>query len=106
MAKIAKKVIWWASVPGAVNYVVRIIPDGNHFTYGPPAPGAQVSVPALEPPEPEQELNLSGLTLSEGVYDIYITAQDAAGNESDPLELADAVLDFTPPAAPSAGGFR
>ena len=41
-----------------------------------------------------------------GVYDVYVTAVDEAGNESDALSIPDTVLDFQPPAAPTSGGFR
>ena len=102
MAKIAKKVLFWASVPDADLYNVRIILDGVPFSYqAQPAVVVDNVVGA-----PEHEVDLAGLSLAEGVYDIFITAQDAAGNESDPLEFQDANLDFTPPAAPSSGGFR
>ena len=101
MAKIASKVLFWASVSDAAQYNVRIIPDQTDFSYD-HVPDIEVShVGGLE-----HEADLAGTTLTEGIYDIYVTAQDAAGNESDPLEFQDAALDFTPPAAPSAGGFR
>ncbi len=102
MAKIAKRVIWWASVSDAVKYHIRIIPDTNGFDYN-FAPNLTI---AHDGSLGEHEADLAGLALAEGVYDIFITAEDAGENESDPLELADAVLDFTPPSAPSDGGFR
>ena len=102
MAKIASKVLFWASVSDAAKYNVRIIPDQTVFSYD--------AVPTITVDHDgalaEHETDLAGTTLAEGVYDIYISAEDAAGNESDPLEFQDAVLDFTPPAAPSSGGFR
>lgn len=102
MAKIADKKIWWASVRDAVSYNVRLIPDGTAFSYEhEPDTGLDHT-----PDQPEHEVNLAGVKLAEGVYDIFITSVDRGGNESDPLALEDAVLDFTPPAAPSAGGFR
>ena len=102
MAKIASKVLFWASVTDADTYNVRIIPDQTVFSYdhAPDITVAHVSA------QVEHEADLAGTTLVEGIYDIYVTAQDLAGNESDPLEFQDAVLDFTPPAAPSSGGFR
>ena len=101
MAKIASKVVWWESVADAASYGIRIIPDGETFSYD------EVAIKVLATSEAvEEELDLAGVQLAEGVYDIYVTAIDSAGNESDPLEFADAVLDFTPPSAPSSGGFR
>ena len=102
MAKIAKKVLFWGSVNDADKYNVRIIPEGTPFSYSEtPAIGA-----AHAPGQAEHEADLAGIAISEGIYDIYVTAVDIAGNESDPLEFQDAVLDFVPPAAPAFGGFR
>lgn len=102
MAKIADKIIWWSSVVDAKKYNIRIIEDGTPFSYDVPP----VMDVAHNDTLPEHEMNLAGMALAEGVYDIYVTAEDAGENESDPLEFADAVLDFTPPSAPSSGGFR
>jgi len=101
MAKIASKVLFWASVSDASSYNIRIVPDGTAFDYALP-PTLQV----VQGTGAEHEADLAGTSLEEGVYDVYVTAQDSAGNESDPLEFQDAVLDFTPPSAPSFGGFR
>lgn len=103
MAKIASKVIWWKQVNDAVSYNVRIVKDGTDFSYA-TKPASVVQQEAGR--DGELEVDLAGLEFAEGTYDIYITAQDKRGNESDPFELADAVLDFVPPAAPSDGGFR
>jgi hypothetical protein len=100
MAKIAKKVMWWAAVSDAASYNIRIIPDGNPFDYTASAIGVPSSI------KTEEEFDLAGTALAEGIYDIYVSAVDAAGNESDPLDYADIQLDFTPPSAPSSGGFR
>jgi hypothetical protein len=102
MAKIAKKVLFWGSVNDAGRYKVRVIPNGVPFSYAatPVAEATHVVGQA------EHEADLAGLSIPEGVYDIYVTAEDSAGNESDPLEFQDAQLDFTPPAAPAFGGFR
>lgn len=102
MAKIASKILFWAAVSDAAKYNVRIVPDQTVFDYD--------LVPAVVVDhvdgEAEFEADLKGTPLAEGIYDIYVTAQDAAGNESDPLGFQDANLDFTPPGAPSSGGFR
>ena len=107
MARIASKVLWWSAVPDATHYSVRLIPsteDGvDPFDY---AVEPQLTVPQPMPPSPEIEADLANIALEEGTYDIYVTARDPAGNESDPLAFADSVLDFVPPAAPAQGGFR
>lgn len=102
MALVAKKIMWWQSVQDAVSYNVRVVPNGTAFSYG---AKAQMSV-AHDAGKAEHEADLAGVELAEGTYDIFITAVDGGGNESDPFGLEDAVLDFTPPKAPAAGGFR
>lgn len=39
----------------------------------------------------------------EGQYDVDVTAVDARGNESDPLELDNQTFDLSPPDAPTDG---
>lgn len=39
----------------------------------------------------------------EGTYDIHVTALDAAGNESDFLEIDNQTFDISPPDAPTDG---
>lgn len=108
MAIIASKVLWWSNVQGASTYRVRIVPDGlvaedysniAEFNYD--------IIPQSNSAEIEVDLrDLSSVPIKEGTYDLFITAVDEAGNESDPLVIADALLDFQPPAAPVSGGFR
>lgn len=102
MAKIAKKIVWWSSVSGANSYSVRIIPDNEPFAYDYPAMIEVDHALGLA----EHEADIGGIDLPEGRYDIYVTAKDEAGNESDPFVLPGAFLDFVPPASPSSGGFR
>lgn len=108
MANIASKILWWESVQDAAEYIVRIVPDGqvandNSNLYG--FDGDTVA--ASTGPEVEIDIReLSSVPIIEGTYDLFITAVDEAGNESDPLVIADAILDFQPPAAPARGGFR
>ena len=102
MAKIASKVLFWSSVDDAANYNIRIIPDQTEFSYDHTPEIIVTHDSSLS----EHEADLAGTVLNEGIYDIYVSAEDTAGNESDPLGFQDAALDFTPPAAPAAGGFR
>lgn len=112
MAIIASKVLWWKAVEGADQYRVRIVQDGevtednsNLGDYGYDV----VDASAVNPDSNEVEIDLGTLknvVVTEGTYDVFITAADEAGNESDPLVIADAYLDFQPPAAPTNGGFR
>lgn len=110
MARILPMIVWWESVQDAYAYPIRLVPDGQPFDKDAPIDALVFHDPDLA----EHEFDLSQLDIPEGKYDIYITASDnkreatkEAGNETDPLELADAVLDFTPPSGPpAAGGFR
>lgn len=109
MAIIASKVLWWNRVDEASTYRIRIAPDNavlddtsnlSDFNYD-----------VVDQPDTEVEVEvdvreLSVVPIVEGTYDLFITAVDEAGNESDPLLIADALLDFQPPAAPTSGGFR
>lgn len=105
MAKIASKVLWWSTVEDASKYRIRFTPDG-------PVPADVYALnydELIDGGTAEQEVDISTLSTmpaTEGVYDIYVTAVDEAGNESDALAIEDAVLDFRPPAAPTLGGFR
>lgn len=103
MPKIAPKIMYWDGNDVATQYHVRIIPNGTEFSYD---RQVDVNVPN-DTNEARHRLDLSTLgLLDEGVYDIYVTSGDAAGNESDPLDLPDVVLDFTPPPAPFAIGWE
>ena len=105
MAKLAKKVIWWSDVVDAAKYAIRIFQAGVAFDYAATA----VAEPVEATVGADQEFDLSTVAdkLPKGSYDIYVTAVDSAGNESDPFTLAAAAaINFTAPAAPTAGGFR
>lgn len=39
----------------------------------------------------------------EGLFDVDVTALDARGNESDPLEIDNQLFDLSPPLAPTDG---
>ena len=108
MAIIASKILWWQSVADATTYRVRIVADGlvaadnsNLATFG-----YDVVQPTNTQDVDVDIRTLSSVPIVEGTYDVFISAVDEAGNESDPLVIADAILDFQPPAAPASGGFR
>jgi hypothetical protein len=42
----------------------------------------------------------------EGFYDVDVTAVDARGNESDPLEIDNQLFDLSPPPAPTDGSLE
>jgi predicted phage tail protein len=105
MAKLAKKVIWWSDVVDAAKYAIRVVTSGSAFDYA-TTPIAEL-VEGTVGADQEFDLSTVAASLTKGSYDIYVTALDVAGNESDPFTLAvSTALNFTAPAAPTAGGFR
>lgn len=104
MAKIVNKVMWFSAVEDADSYIVRMLPEKNTFNYE-HEPTLVLAGSGYKPGD-EVETDLSSHGISENVYDIYITARDSSGNESDPFVLTGARLDFTPPPIITSGGFR
>lgn len=51
-------------------------------------------------------VNLPKAAGLEGRFDVDVTAVDARGNESDPLELDDQLFDLSPPDAPTDGSLE
>ncbi len=109
MPKIGSKVLRFTQSTAAdlTGNRIRVTPDGTPFSYDLPA----ATLLGLVPDEDGfTRVDLATLPLfedlEEGTYDVWITALDdnePEPNESDPLEVADAVFDFDPPAAPTDG---
>lgn len=82
---------------------VRIVPHDVAFSFG----AAFTEVPAPVPGgDGRSRIDLAQLPNAQdldGVFDVFITARDARGNESDPLHLDDVSFDFSAPAAPTDG---
>jgi hypothetical protein len=101
MAKIIKRKIWWNPVEGedVVNYKVYTALQGTDFTYDLPAIQVEATITEVLAPEdfPEGTFDI------DTNYNVWITAVDDVGNESDPLEL-NAPFDFVAPSSPSGGG--
>lgn len=111
MSIIASKILFWAVVSDASTYRIRVTDQNavaNDFSDLGTFPFDEVT--AVDPnANTEQEFDIAEMistVISDGTYDIFISAVDEAGNESDPLFLEDNVLDFQPPLAPTSGGFR
>lgn len=103
---IKKKIAWWERVEGAEKYHVRIVDTGIVTAIEQLENIGFAVVPQSANPEIDADINTLGLPVGEGTYDVFISAADSVGNESDPLEFRGAVFDFTPPASPTRGGFR
>lgn len=108
MAKIATRILFFAPSisPDAIGHFVRVLPQGVDFTYSAPKALVPESSPMVDGNVEVDLASLSVAPTEEGVYSIFITAADGAGNESSPFEIEDAVIDFNPPAAPTGGGLR
>jgi len=99
MSKISKKRIFWSPVEGedVVGYRVYVAPETALFSYGlsfVETPETHVTAPDSFP---------SGTFDIDQVYNVWITAVDDVGNESDPLALI-SPFDFVAPSSPSSGG--
>jgi hypothetical protein len=73
-------------------------------------PVGEITPPVVDP-DGYSRVDLAGLANAsprdfDGTYDIYITALDERGNESGPLEIADAAFDLVPPDAPTDGAIE
>lgn len=110
MARLRSHRLSWIAVLDAASYLVYVLPSessnsvdqtvetGEFYEH----PSAEV--PATIGEDGRVSVDLATLSVTpevEGIYDIYVTAVDEAGNESDPALLDDAALDFTPPEAPT-----
>ncbi len=87
-----------------VKYRVRINEDGNTFDLNDPFD--EVVKPAQPDGDGFVYIPISDLpkaTNLDGRYDLFVTAVDDAGTESEPLEIADVDFDFVPPEAPTEG---
>lgn len=90
-----------SSSTDVASYNIRIVPANSVFEYT--LPPANIAQPAAVSGSNTITVDLASLSNKptvDGSYDVYITAADATGNESDPLKLT-ATFDFTPPAAPT-----
>lgn len=108
MPKLATRILFFtpSTSEDTAEHRVRIIRDGEEFSYDDDYAAIKGVTPASNGDIEVELASLSVAPTKGGTYDIYITAADNAGNESDPLLVNDAVLDFDPPLAPVAGGVR
>lgn len=93
--------------PDTVANRVRIVVAGSGV---PPqaAPFDEVPKPTPDPDGLSRitQAQLPKIAGLEGRFDIYITAVDARGNESDYLKVANANLDLGAPTAPTNGAIE
>ncbi len=108
MAKIVSRILSFAAVADAAAYKVYVGEANSTPSYD--DPNVKLAVAEFESKNedgvPRLSINLADLPLFDGVSgarDVNVTALDAAGNESDFLEIDNVLFDFDPPAAPTAG---
>lgn len=110
MARLTTLPLSWNPVLDAVSYRVYILPEISSdtveddvltgFFYENP----YSEVPNVIGDDGRISVDVGALNVTpevEGTYDVYVTALDENGNESDPAVLDDARFDFTPPLAPT-----
>jgi len=107
MANVKTRRIWVDPSASAdvVEYNWYAGPENDPSFLG--AVDAQAITPFDETADPEAFI-VEG-TLPEGTYQFAVTAEDGAGNTSDPFQAAGWVsvpLDVTPPLAPTNGGIE
>lgn len=103
MAKIKELVLRFKNPTDAAKNNVRIRPANSPAVYDDP-------VDQLDAPTADADgfsriplANIPQAAGLEGQYDIHVTALDAAGNESDFLEVDNQTFDLSPPDAPTEG---
>jgi hypothetical protein len=103
MAKIKELVLRFRNPTDAVRNNIRIRPANTPAEYDDP-------VDTLDSPTPDTDgftriplANIPQAAGLEGQFDIHVTALDAAGNESDFLEIDNQTFDISPPDAPTEG---
>lgn len=90
------------------GYNVRVVPQGTAMAYSVPADTVALAA-LIKPvaPDTHSQIELDTLphfqNLATGQYDVGLTAINAAGDESDFLEVPNTAIDTVPPAAPTDG---
>lgn len=93
-----------SSSPDVVANRVYVLPANS--PHDPAAPFDEIR----PPPAPNSDgytriaaADVSRMQGIEGQFDVHVTALDARGNESDPLEIDNQTFDLSPPEAPTDG---
>lgn len=105
MAKIKELTLRFKQSTAADVVKNRVYVHGPNQPFDPNAPFSEVSKPTPDA-DGFTRIPLSNLPVLnglEGQYDLDVTALDAAGNESDPLEIDNQTFDLSPPDAPTDG---
>lgn len=106
MPRIKELVLRFRNPPDAVRNAVRIRPANTPAAYD--APVDTLTAPTADA-DGYSRIPLANIPQAkdlEGTYDIHVTALDAAGNESDFLEIDNQTFDISPPEAPTDGSLE
>jgi len=85
---------------------IYLLPDGTPFDYDQPHEDIAPPTPSADGYSRVDLAALPSAASLDGVYDVFVTAIDERGNESDPLEIPDANFDFSAPDAPTDGAIE
>ncbi len=103
MAKIKELVLRFKNPTDAVRNNIRIRPANSMAVYDDPVDQFDAPVVDADGFSRIPLANIPQAAGLEGQYDIHVTALDAAGNESDFLEVDNQTFDLSPPDAPTEG---
>jgi hypothetical protein len=106
MARVKAIVLAFRNPPDAAHNVVRIRPANTPAAYDDPKDQVVAPTPGADGFSRIPLADISQAAGLEGTYDIHVTALDAAGNESDFLELDNQTFDISLPEAPTAGSLE
>lgn len=106
MAQVKELTLRFRNPSDAVQNNIRIRPAGTAAAYDTPVDTLQAPTPSADGFSRIPLADIPQAAGLEGQYDIHVTALDAAGNESDFLEIDNQTFDISPPAAPTDGSLE
>lgn len=103
MSKIVSRVLSFLPSAGAASYNIYKHGAASEPAYTDPHVNVPPPVPGTDGRVSVDLVTLDLFKAFEGTVDVGVTALDAAGNESDFMDIDSVVFDFSPPQAPTAG---
>lgn len=106
MARIRELVLRFRNPADATRNAIRVRPANSPAAYDTPVDTLPAPIPDADGYSRIPLANIPQARGLEGTYDIHVTALDAAGNESDFLEIDNQTFDISPPDAPTDGSLE
>lgn len=106
MAQIKELTLRFRNPADAVANNIRIRPANTAAEYDTPVERIAAPAPNADGYTRIPLADIAQAQGLEGQYDIHVTALDAAGNESDFLEIDNQTFDLSPPEAPTDGSLE